>query len=226
MLDRSYATIDAVLLDLDGTLVDSARDLQEALNRLLAEEGLRSLDLSEVKGMIGDGVRKLLERALAAAGSDPARVDALLPRYLALYEGAASHHTDVYPGVRDTLQELRGEGLHLAVVTNKPEAATRIVLEALGLDAFLDAVIGGDTLPQRKPDPAPLHEALRRLGVGPDRAVMVGDNHHDVNAARAAGVRAIVVGYGYAHGAPEGFGADGLIDAFAELPAALRALDQ
>ena len=226
MRDRPYATIDAILLDLDGTLVDSARDLQEALNRLLAEEGLRSLSLPEVQGMIGDGVRKLVERALAATGGDPARADAVLPRYLALYERAASRHTEVYPGVLDTLRVLRGEGLRLAVVTNKPEAATWIVLKALGLDAVLDAVVGGDTLPQRKPDPAPLHEALRRLGVGPDRAVMVGDNHHDVNAARAAGVRAVIVGYGYAHGTPGSFGADRLIDAFPDLLAALRALDR
>ncbi len=213
--------LDAVLFDLDGTLVDSARDLMDAVNAVLAEEGLRAVDLDETRAMIGDGARVLLERALARTGGDPGAAPGLLPRLLALYEAGASRHTRPYPGVVETLEALRAAGLRLAVVTNKPERAARLVLADMGLDRYFEAVIGGDTLPRRKPDPAPVHEALRRLGVAPDRAAMVGDNHHDVEAGRAAGLRVVAVSYGYAHRPPAELGADRLIDAFAELPAAL-----
>ncbi|HYF53499.1 MAG TPA: phosphoglycolate phosphatase [Salinarimonas sp.] len=215
---------DAVLLDLDGTLVDSARDLMEALNRVLAGQGLRRVDLDETRSMIGDGARVLLERALARTGSDPARAGELLPVLLDHYGRQATTHTRPYPGVPETLAALRARGLKLAVVTNKPEAATHAVLGDLALAPLLDAVVGGDTLPRRKPDPAPVREALRRLGVAPGRAAMVGDNHHDVRAGQAAGLPVIAVTYGYAHGRPEDFGAERLIARFDDLPAALAAL--
>jgi phosphoglycolate phosphatase len=215
---------EAVLFDLDGTLIDSARDLMEALNRLLAEEGLRAVDLDETRAMIGDGARVLLERALTRTGADPGRAGALLPRLLAEYERQGTRHTRPYPGVVETLQALRAAGLRLAVVTNKPEAATHAVLADLALAPLFEAVVGGDTLPQRKPDPAPVREALARLGLAPERAAMVGDNHHDVQAGQAAGLPVIAVTYGYAHGAPETFGARRLIARFDELPAALAAL--
>ncbi|KAA2237467.1 phosphoglycolate phosphatase [Salinarimonas soli] len=213
---------DAVLLDLDGTLIDSARDLMEALNRLLAEQGLRAVDLDETRAMIGDGARVLVERALARTGGAPDDAARLMPRFLAIYEADASRHTRPYPGVVETLERLKAAGLRLAVVTNKPEAATRAILEALALDRFMDAVVGGDTLAQRKPDPAPLREALRRLGIEAGRAAMVGDNHHDVEAGHAAGLPVVAVSYGYAHGAPGEFGAERLIDRFPDLPDALN----
>jgi phosphoglycolate phosphatase len=146
---------DAVLLDLDGTLIDSARDLTEALNRLLAEQGLRAVDLDETRAMIGDGARVLLERALARTGGDAGTASDLLPRFLEIYGADASRHTRPYPGVVETLDGLKAAGLRLAVVTNKPEAATRSILADLALDRFMEAVVGGDTLPQRKPHPAP-----------------------------------------------------------------------
>ena len=147
---------EAVLLDLDGTLVDSARDLMEALNRVLAGQGLRRVDLDETRSMIGDGARVLLERALVRTGSDPARAGELLPVLLDHYGRQATTHTRPYPGVPETLAALRARGLKLAVVTNKPEAATHAVLGDLALAPLLDAVVGGDTLPRRKPDPAPV----------------------------------------------------------------------
>lgn len=207
----------ALLLDLDGTLVDSARDLQEALNAMLAEEGLRPVGLEECKGMIGDGGGKLVERALAATGGDPARQPACLARFLARYEAEPTRHTRPYPGVVETLERARARGLKLAVVTNKPEAATHLVLEALGLAGLFDAVVGGDTLPRRKPDPDPVLLALDRLGVAPGDALMVGDNHHDVNAARAAGVASVAVTYGYSHVPHAELGAGRLADRFAEV---------
>lgn len=216
--------LEAVLLDLDGTLVDSAEDLRDALNEILAGEGLRPVTGEEVRAMIGDGVLKLVERGLARTGGDPAGAAALAPAFLGAYEPRASRKTTLYPGVLDTLRALRTAGLRLAVVTNKPEAATRQILDALGLAGLIEAVVGGDTLPERKPHPAPVTAALRALAAAPEAAVMVGDNHHDVEAGHGAGLKAVLVGYGYAHGDPQTLGADRVVEAFAELPEALRAL--
>jgi phosphoglycolate phosphatase len=223
--DLSIPSLRAVLLDLDGTLVDSAEDLREALNEVLAGEGLRPIEAAEVRAMIGDGVLKLVERGLARAGGDPDRARELMPRFLSVYEPRAARSTRPYPGVVETLRALRARGLRLGVVTNKPEAATWAILEALALAPFLDVVIGGDTLPERKPSPEPLVAALRRLETEPHSAVMVGDNHHDVQAARAAGLKAILVSYGYTHGAPHALGADRVVDRFEDLLTALADLD-
>lgn len=217
-------SLKAIIFDLDGTLVDSARDLQDATNVLLSEQGLRPVSLDEVKSMIGDGAAKLVERAIVATGGDNTRLPELVARFLKIYEGNASRHTQAYPGVPDTLKSLHGLGLALAVVTNKPYAATLEILEALGLRGFFGAVVGGDTLAERKPHPAPLLLALERLGVAPEAALMVGDNYHDAQAARAAGVRAFAVTYGYSHKPHAELGADRLIDAMPELlPVAERA---
>lgn len=217
MTPTALPRIRAVLFDLDGTLVDSAEDLRRALNAVLAERGLRSLGLAEVKGMIGDGAAKLVERGLAATGGDLAGHGEALRRFLAIYEANAAEATRPYPGVAETLAALKARGLPLAVVTNKPAAATAAVLEALGLAPFFQAVVGGDTLLERKPHPAPLLHALAALGVSPGEALMVGDNHHDVKAARAAGAAAIAVTYGYSHVPHAELGADHLIDSLTEL---------
>lgn len=211
----------AIIFDLDGTLVDSARDLLDAMNTLLAEEGLRQIGLDEVKSMIGDGVPKLVERALIATGGDLTRHRELVLRFLDIYKDNAARHTEAYPGVRETLEILRRRGLLLGVVTNKPYAATVSILEALGLNGFFGAVIGGDTLPERKPHPAPILKALERLGVAPEAALMVGDNYHDVQAARAAGTKAFAVTYGYSHKPHGELGADRLLHVMPEL---LRAI--
>lgn len=217
--------IKAVLIDLDGTLVDSARDLQSALNAVLREEGLRELGIEEVTSMIGDGAAKLVERAWRAAGGDMGRLPAAQGRFLARYERNAANATRPYPGVAATLAALRRAGLRLACVTNKPAGPTHEILRALGLAPYFGAVVGGDTLPVRKPDPGPLLRALALLGSAPHEAVMVGDNVHDVAAARAAGLRSVAVTYGYSHGPPAELGADALVDAFADIPDALRRLE-
>ncbi|MFL5224252.1 MAG: HAD hydrolase-like protein, partial [Microvirga sp.] len=152
--------LEAILFDLDGTLVDSAGDLRDALNALLAEEGLAPLDLQGVKGMVGDGVAKLVERGLAARGASLDRLPARVARFMALYEPNAARLTRPCPQVAETLESLRQRGLRLAVVTNKPHAATMRILEALDLARFFDAVVGGDTLSRRKPDAAPLLHAM------------------------------------------------------------------
>ena len=215
-------SLKAVLCDLDGTLVDSAEDLRAALNELLAELGRDPVGAEEIKTMIGDGVGTLIERALASRGGHPCDAARLVPRFLALYEPNAARSTRPYPGVPETLSALRAHGLRVAVVTNKPDAATRAILATLGLAPLVEVVVGGDTAPERKPHPAPVRLALARLGVAAADAVMVGDNHHDVSAARAAGVRAIAVTYGYSHVPHEELGAKRLIATFPELLAALE----
>jgi phosphoglycolate phosphatase len=210
--------VQAIIFDLDGTLVDSAEDLRAALNTLLSELRLRPIEANEIKGMIGDGVLKLVERALVATKGDPEQRDFLLPRFLALYQANPAALTRCYPGVLETLDALRRKGFRLAVVTNKPVFATRKILEALSLAKFFPVVVGGDSLPQRKPDPAQLLEAAQQLDVNIDQTLMVGDNIHDVEAAHAAGMRCIAVSYGYHHRPPSEFNADRLIDRFDELP--------
>jgi phosphoglycolate phosphatase len=207
----------AVLFDLDGTLVDSARDLREAVNVLLVEEGRRNLSLDEVKSMIGDGAAKLVERAVLATGGEGPGLPGLVTRFLDIYEAHATGYTQAYPGARETLEGLKRAGLRMAVVTNKPHEPTLAILTALSLDGFFDAVVGGDTLPERKPHPAPILRALALLGTEPSEALMVGDNYHDVQAARAAGVKAFAVTYGYSHKPHGELGADRLIDALPEL---------
>ena len=208
----------AIIFDLDGTLVDSAEDLRNAANALLGEENLPPVSLEDIKAMIGDGVAKLVERAILRTSGEVAALPRLVGRFMQIYEADASRHTLAYPGVRGTLEALSRMGLRLAVVTNKPHAATIAILESLGLSAFFDAVIGGDTLAERKPHPAPIEAALRLLGIGGDAAFMVGDNYHDVQAARAAGIAVVVaVTYGYSHKPHAELGADHLIDTMPNL---------
>jgi phosphoglycolate phosphatase len=212
--DRPVA---AVLCDLDGTLVDSAPDIRSALNTAFAQDSLAPFSLDEIKSMVGDGSARLVARALAARSADPARAAGLLARYSDLYTANVAATTQPYPGVRETLQALKARGRKLAVVTNKPSAATAALLAQLGLRDLFDAVIGGDSAAARKPDPAPVIAALSLLEVAPSDAVMVGDNHHDITAARAAGVRCIAVTYGYSHRPPADLGADRLVASFADI---------
>jgi phosphoglycolate phosphatase len=209
--------VKAILFDLDGTLVDSARDLQDAINVLLEGEGRKTIALDDVKAMVGDGVAKLVERALLATGGTVPDHVALVRRFLDIYEANASRHTYAYPGVKEVLEELHRRGLHLGVVTNKPTVATVDILNALGLRDYFDAIVAGDTLPERKPHPGPLLYALEGLRVAPTEALMVGDNYHDVQAARGAGMRVVAVTYGYSHKPHAELGADALIAAMPEL---------
>lgn len=214
---NSTRPLHGVLFDLDGTLVDSAADLQATLNRLLPEYGLPPLGLDQVKSMIGDGVAKLVERAFAATGGDMTSVDAAARRFLALYEGHAAGLTKAYPGVRDTLSALHASGIVLGVVTNKPLAATQEILTALDLAPFFSVVVGGDSAPRRKPHPDPVLKALADAKLDPADAIMVGDNYHDVEAAHAAGVQAIIVTYGYSHKPPSETGADHVVNNLVEI---------
>jgi phosphoglycolate phosphatase len=209
-----------ILFDLDGTLVDSAPDLRAALNRLMAARGLPPFPLPEVVAMVGDGAKVLVERALSARGQpfDPAALDG----FLADYTANAAVETRPYDGIPAVLDALAAAGWRLAVCTNKPEAAARELLEALGLMPRFAALGGGDSFPMRKPDPGHLLATLRLAGGGGGRALMIGDHHNDIAAARGAGVPAIFAGWGYG---PAAMAAGAPVAARpADLPALVRDL--
>jgi phosphoglycolate phosphatase len=204
-----------LLLDLDGTLTDSAPDLMAAANRLMAARGLPPFGLGEILAMIGDGVPALVERALAARGlpPDPAAVTA----FSADYSAHVADSTRPYPGVEAGLRALRDAGWGLAVCTNKPEALARKLLASIGLLEFFAAVGGGDSFPARKPDPAHMLATLAAAGGSPTAAVAVGDHHNDVAAAAAAGIPCIFAQWGYGRAA-EGEHATARAASFTEIP--------
>jgi phosphoglycolate phosphatase len=188
-------TLRSAVFDLDGTLVDSAPDIHAALDRLMVHRRLPSFARAEVVGMIGDGVRVLLERAFAARGVVLDEVG--FAHFMADYEANAAVLTRPFDGIPELLRDLTDAGWRLAVCTNKPAAAARVLLSALGLDGHFSALGGGDSFPMRKPDPGHLRATLAAAGVNAEGAVMIGDHANDMLAARGAGVRAIFAGWGY-----------------------------
>ena len=184
-----------LLLDLDGTLVDTVPDLAPALNRLMRTRGLPAFSHDAVAAMVGDGVMVLTERAFAAHDRVP---DATAVADLeADYTTHVAGESRLYPQVLGVLTGLVAAGWRLAVCTNKPEHAARLLLEALGVSPLLSAVGGGDSFPVRKPDPAHLLATLALGGGRADAAVMLGDHRNDVAAARAAGIPSIFAAWGY-----------------------------
>jgi phosphoglycolate phosphatase len=185
-----------LVFDLDGTLVDSAPDIAAAVNALFAELSLPEVELALIRRIIGDGAPVLLERALLHVGAKHKAAD-LMARFSVHYGENAVRLTKVYPEVTETLTLLRAAGCRLGVCTNKPIAPTRAVLAALGLDWFIEAVVGGDSLPQRKPQPEPLLAVIGALGGTSETAVLIGDSAVDLACAEAAGVPAIIIPSGY-----------------------------
>lgn len=205
-----------LLLDLDGTLVDSVPDLLAALDRLLVPLGAAPFTRAEVTGMVGDGVPALVSRAFAArAMAEPAEAAAA---FLADYTPRAAELTRPFPGIAAMLEALRDAGWRLAVCTNKPEAPARALLDSLGLAPHLAAVGGGDSFPAKKPDPRHLLATLTAAGGRAEAAVMLGDHANDVEAARGAGIPAIFAGWGYG---PRGMAGPAPV---AEAPEAVPAL--
>jgi phosphoglycolate phosphatase len=217
---------DAVVFDLDGTLVDTAPDLHAHLNEMLAELGRPGLALEEVRPMIGDGARMLLQRGLDSSGGMPAGVDldTLFREFLRRYTARPQRFGAVFAGVEPTLAALAGAGVRLGVCTNKPQAPTDRLLAALDLARHFPVVIGGDRLPVRKPDPAHLQAVLDRLGARQGRAVLVGDSANDVLTAAPIGVPCILVSFGYTPTPARELGAARVIDHMSELTAALDSL--
>lgn len=210
----------AVVFDLDGTLVDSVGDLHAIAAKLLAEYALPALPLETVKGFVGAGIPPLVERAFAAAGRPLAgeALHAAVERYKTLYAAAPAVHTRPYPGVDEALGALGERGARLAVSTNKAEAISRSVLEAVGLAAHFVAVVGGDTLPVRKPDPEMLFHAARLLGVPVRRMIFVGDSEIDAATGSAAGVPLMLFTRGYRKTPVEALAHAAAFDDFRDLP--------
>ena len=183
-----------IALDLDGTLVDSRRDLTDAANQLVEELGGAALSEEAVGRMIGEGAAVLVDRVLAAAGVTGRA--GMLARFLDIYDSHLLDHTLPYPGVADALRAARAHG-RVAVLTNKPAAAAGRILEALGLRGLLDEVVGGDGPYPRKPAPASLFALMRGAGSTPASTLLVGDSAIDLHTARAAGSRCCIVRYGF-----------------------------
>lgn len=220
------APLQAVVFDLDGTLVETAPDLHLVLSEVMAEEGLPAPPLDALRTMIGDGARALVTRGFAAAGAPLAEadLDRLYARFLALYVARPCRASTLYPGALDVLAALRARGLGLGVCTNKPQRPSELLLDALGIAGMIDCVVGGDVLPVRKPHPDHLRAVVEALGAAPAASVMVGDSRNDLAAARALGVPCVLMSFGYTAVPARELGAEGVVDSFAALPAALEAL--
>ncbi len=216
----------SLIFDLDGTLVDTAPDLVDTLNRLLAQERAPPLALAEARPMIGRGARVLIARAWAAAGLtlDQPRADRLFEAFIADYRSHIADRSAPFEGVREALAELAASGARLGVCTNKPTGLSLDLLDKLDLLPWFRAVIGPEFAPAPKPDPRHLLVAIERTGGRPQRAVMIGDSAADASAARAAGTPLVLVSFGYSETPAAQLEPDSLIDHFGDVPAACVAL--
>lgn len=206
-----------VAFDLDGTLIDSAGGIRRALNLLLRDLDLEPLTLDEVRARVGDGAAHLLQRAYALRDHTSPDIATDVRRFLAHYSTDPVAHTQLYPGVAETLRELQGRGITLAVCTNKSLQISEAIIAQLGIAHCFAAVFGGDSRPYRKPDPRILQDLLQQFSIRPERAVLVGDSEVDAATARAAGVPFILVTFGYHRGGLDGIPRDHAVDRFSEL---------
>lgn len=193
----------AALFDLDGTLIDSAVGIAEAVNRTLEELGHARAAEAQVLAWIGEGARILLHRALRHAGADVAdgvAFDAAFAVLMRHYAASLPLQAHAYAGAEDALRGLRAQGVRIALCTNKPARFIGPLLDALGWETLFDGIVGGDTLAEPKPSPLPLRHLAERFGLAVDDCVMVGDSHTDAAAAEAAGMPLVLVDYGYHRG--------------------------
>ena len=212
----------AAIVDLDGTMVDTVGDFEVALRLALADLGWPPVDRDFISRTVGKGSEYLLMQTLDRVGAPRDLYDRAWARYQHHYIAINGQFSTVYPGVVEGLQALRSRGLRLACLTNKPNAFARPLLALKGLAGYFEHIFGGDAFARKKPDPLPLLETCKALGVAPARTLMVGDSSNDVKAARGAGCPVVLVSYGYNHGEPvSGAGADAVIDRLDELPALL-----
>ncbi len=211
-------SLQAAIVDLDGTMVDTLGDFSATLDRTLADLSLPPVPAAEVADMVGKGSEHLIRSVLARLQADPALYDQAWARYQHHYPQVNGRHSQVYPGVLEGLTLLRSRGLALACLTNKPTPFARALLHDKRLDGFFSQVFGGDAFARKKPDPLPLLRTCEALGTAPGRTLMVGDSSNDAQAARAAGCPVVLVTYGYNHGQPvRQVDADGWVDSLAHL---------
>ena len=211
-------TISVALFDLDGTLVDSLDDLADAVNHMLAGFGRQQLEPVQVRQLVGKGARNLVQRALAT--SSPEEINRGLAAFTEFNELHIADKSRLYPGVRELLQQLANDGIRMAVISNKQEALSRLILKTLKVDAFFDIIAGGDTFPEMKPSPLPLVRVIDEFNCSPAEAVMVGDSINDIQAGNRAGITTIGCGWGYGESqelSEAGFRADSCCDIIALL---------
>jgi len=203
MKNQFPLTVEAIMIDLDGTLLDTIPDLAAATNLMLEALGEAVLPLDTVRNFVGKGIPRLVERALARDIDGKASAEAMaraLPVFERFYTEVNGRHTTMYPGVREGLEQMRDAGFRLACVTNKAGAFTRPLLERMDLAQFFEQTVSGDSLPRKKPDPMQLLHVCKEFAITPARMLMVGDSLNDVQAARAAGCPVFCVPYGYNEG--------------------------
>jgi N-acetyl-D-muramate 6-phosphate phosphatase len=210
----------AVLFDLDGTLIDSAPDLVAAVEALCRELGAPAPDAARVREVVSAGGRAMLRRGLP--GADETMIDQWLPRFLDIYSANMVQHTRLYDGVAEMLEGFEARGIAWGVVTNKPGWLTRPLLEQMGLHVRCAAIVTGDCLPVRKPDPAPVLRACELAGVEAFATAFVGDDKRDIEAGRAAGTSTVAAAWGYLDGGdPNAWHADFVVAAPSDLPRTL-----
>jgi phosphoglycolate phosphatase len=222
-MPHAFNDLQAAIVDLDGTMVDTLGDFVAALDATLAELALPPVPAAVVARMVGKGSEHLLRAVLAHLGAAPGHYTAAWDAYQRHYLAINGLHSAIYPGVALGLQLLRDQGLALACVTNKPGGFALPLLRAKGLDGYFDRVFGGDAFERKKPDPLPLLRTCTALGSQPARTLVIGDSANDAQAARAAGCPVLLVTYGYNHGEPvRGVDADGFLDSLARVGDWLR----
>jgi len=211
-----------VLIDVDGTLVDSVPDLAYCVDEMMKRLDMPVHGEAKVRNWVGNGVERLVRRALIGqldGEPDEALYEQAYPVFIELYRDNTSKRSCLYPGVKEGLDYLKSEGYQMGSVTNKAAQFTEPLLRDLGVYDYFGIVISGDTLPQKKPDPAPLLHAAKFFNVRPEQALMIGDSISDVKAARAAGFRIVCMTYGYNHGVDiREAKPDAIMDSMAELP--------
>lgn len=209
----------AAIIDLDGTLVDTLGDFSAALDAMLAELGWPAVPREAVAGFIGKGTEHLIRTTLAHVGAPASAYQPAYDAYHRIYRRINGQHSRLYPGVAEGVAQLRAAGLRLACLTNKPTEFACELLRAKGLAASFELVFGGDAFERKKPDPLPLLKTCAALGTAPAQTLMVGDSSNDAAAARAAGCPVVLVTYGYNHGEPvRAVAADLYVDRLDQLP--------
>jgi phosphoglycolate phosphatase len=220
----NHLALQAAIVDLDGTMVDTLGDFAVAMNRMLDELRLPGIEATAIARLVGKGSEHLIRSVLAQVQADPVLYEHAWQSYQQHYLAINGQYASVFPGVMEGLQALRRAGLRLACLTNKPTAFAQTLLQAKDLSGFFEAVFGGDAFERRKPDPLPLLKACEALGASPAHTLMLGDSSNDAAAGHAAGCPVLLVTYGYNHGEPiRTVPADGFLDSMAELPGWLPA---
>ena len=214
-MTQQFSGIRAAIIDLDGTMLDTAQDFQVAVNRMRAELDLPPLTAETIINFVGKGTENLIRRVLAVDFTPDEVVqhyEAALASYQRHYQEINGKHTQQYPQVQEGLQAMRDKGLRLACVTNKPIAFAEPLLTKTGLRGYFDIVYGGDSLATKKPDPGPLLQVCRDFALQPAEVIALGDSANDAQAARAAGCPVLIVPYGYNHGeAVQNIDSDGIV---------------